>query len=88
VGPRRVDALEVRLGAADTAVVLDIALWRCVWRVARRSRERADFWRWVVTWRWRSRPLVMDAISKFAPDVDIYVVRTPGSLDRIIDRDT
>jgi hypothetical protein len=31
------DLLELRLQAADTIIVLDFSLWRCVWRVARRS---------------------------------------------------
>jgi adenylate kinase family enzyme len=37
------DAVEVRLRAADTVIFLDLSLIRCVWRAARRSRERADF---------------------------------------------
>jgi hypothetical protein len=81
------DVLEVRLRAADTVVVLDFALWRCVWRVVRRSRERADFWRWMVAWRRRSRPQLMEMVAKFAPVADLHVARTPGSLDCIIDRD-
>src|ERR1700749_1478928 len=31
--------LALRLRAADTIVVLDFPLWRCVWRALRRSRE-------------------------------------------------
>ena len=41
------DALDVRLQAADTVIVLDFALWRCAWRAARRSRENLVFWRWL-----------------------------------------
>jgi adenylate kinase family enzyme len=41
------DAVEVRLRAADTIILLDFSLIRCAWRAVRRSRERADFWRWL-----------------------------------------
>src|SRR5262245_53920935 len=38
LGPH--DAVEVRLRAADTVIVLDFSLLRCAWRAMRRSRER------------------------------------------------
>ena len=37
------DAVEVRLRAADTIILLDFSMFRCAWRAFRRSRERADF---------------------------------------------
>jgi adenylate kinase family enzyme len=37
------DAVEVRLSAADTIILLDFAPVRCVWRAFRRGRERSDF---------------------------------------------
>ncbi len=51
------DVLPVRLQAADTVIVLNFSLARCAWRAIRRSRERADFWRWLLGYR-RSLPLV------------------------------
>jgi len=36
------DVLAPRLARADTVVLLDFALLRCLWNAARRSRERAD----------------------------------------------
>jgi adenylate kinase family enzyme len=56
LGPYDVPA--PRLRRADTVVVLDLSPVRCAWRAARRSRERADFWWWLLTWRWRSRSRV------------------------------
>ena len=52
---------------ADTIVVLDFSLPRCAWRAFRRSRERADFWLWVLAWRRRSRPALLRAIALHAP---------------------
>jgi adenylate kinase family enzyme len=34
--------LELRLRAADTVVVLNFPLWRCVWQARRRSRENRE----------------------------------------------
>lgn len=57
LGPH--DVLRPRLGRADTVVVLDLSFARCAWRAWRRGSERADFWRWLFTWRYRSRPAVL-----------------------------
>ena len=61
------DDLPIRLAAADTVIVLDFSLLRCAWRAARRSRGRADFWHWLICWRRRSRPLVLEAVAGHAP---------------------
>ena len=45
------DAVEVRLRVADTVVFLDFSLVQCAWRAARRSRERLDFWLWLLQCR-------------------------------------
>lgn len=43
------DVLDVRLQAEDAIVFLDFSPARCAWRALRRSRERADFWWWLLT---------------------------------------
>jgi len=58
------DAVEVRLRAADTIIFLDFSLARCAWRAIRRSRERADFWRWLLAHRSQSRPILRAAIER------------------------
>ena len=78
------DVLDVRLEAADTVVVLDLSLLRCAWRALRRSRERADFWRWLLTYRRRSRPLVMEAIAIHAAGADVHVLRSPRAVRRFV----
>ena len=78
------DAVEVRLRAADTIILLDFSFARCAWRTLRRGRERADFWRWLVAYRWRSRPMLMEAIAKHAPGADVYVMRNPRALTRLV----
>ena len=74
------DVLAPRLRRADTILVLDYGLLRCVWRALRRSRERADFWRWVVTWRRRSRPILLCAIAEHAPAARCCIVKKPKDL--------
>ena len=78
------DAVEERLPAADTIVLLDFSLPRCAWRALRRSRERSDFWRWVLTWRRRCRPVLMKAIANHAPGAAFRVLRDPKAVDRFI----
>jgi adenylate kinase family enzyme len=80
----RYDAVEVRLRAADTVILLDFSLVRCAWRAFRRSRERADFWRWLVAYRWQSRPILMEAIAKHAVNADLYIFRNPEALRQFV----
>ena len=78
------DRLDVRLGRADTVVVLDFSLVRCAWRAARRSREAADFWLWVWHYRRRSRPLLVDALRVHAPGATVHWLRTPRQARRLL----
>ena len=78
------DAVEVRLRAADTIIFLDFSLIRCAWRAIRRSRERADFWRWLVVYRFQSRPILMQAIATHAASSDLRVLRDPPALRRFV----
>jgi len=78
------DAVEVRLRAADTIIVLDFTLVRCAWRTLRRGRERSDFWRWLFTYRQRSLPVLMQAINKFAPHAKLHLIRNPKQLRRFL----
>jgi len=78
------DAVEVRLRAADTIILLDFSLLRCAWRALRRSRERADFWRWLCTYGSQSRPVLMDAISTHAPSAEVRIFRHPAALSRFV----
>ena len=74
------DAVEIRLSAADTIILLDFALVRCAWRALRRGRERIEFWQWLVVYRKQSLPVLMQAISKFAPDAELHLIRNPTEL--------
>jgi nicotinamide riboside kinase len=78
------DAVEVRLRCADTIIFLDFSLVRCAWRAIRRSRERADFWRWLVAYRYQSRPILRAAIAKHAPHAVLHVFRSPKALGRFV----
>jgi adenylate kinase family enzyme len=78
------DAVEVRLRAADTIILLDFSLVRCAWRALRRSRERADFWLWLLRYRRQSRPILIEAINKHAAQADLHVLRNPQALRRFL----
>jgi adenylate kinase family enzyme len=78
------DAVEVRLRAADTIIFLDFSLVRCAWRAIRRSRERADFWRWLLAYRYQSRPNLRSAIANHAPNAVLSVFRSPKALARFV----
>lgn len=78
------DAVEVRLRAADTIVVLDFGLLRCAWRALRRAGERIDFWRWIVAYRRQSLPQLRDAIARFAPNATVHFLRNPKAVNGFI----
>jgi energy-coupling factor transporter ATP-binding protein EcfA2 len=78
------DVVEVRLRAADTIIFLDFSLVRCAWRAIRRSRERADFWRWLLAYRIQSLPKLKAAITVHAPNAVLHVFRNPRALARFV----
>jgi adenylate kinase family enzyme len=78
------DAVEVRLRAADTIIFLDFSFVRCAWRAVRRSRERADFWRWLSAYRCQSRPILMQEIANHAVSAELRVLRDPEALRRFV----
>ena len=57
------DAVEVRLRAADTIIFLDFSLIRCAWWAFLRSPERTYFWRWLLAYRFQSRPILLAALA-------------------------
>jgi adenylate kinase family enzyme len=77
------DVIEVRLRRADTVIILDFALWRCTWRSIRRSRQRLDFWRWLIAWHRTYRPALLEAISRHAPDAAVHLPNNPRELRRL-----
>lgn len=80
------DAPEVRLRRADTVVILDRNIFVCAWRAIRRSRERRDFWQWLVMWRVRYRPAVLRAVRTWAPRAELLVVRNRRDEQRALRR--
>ena len=78
------DVVEVRLRAADTIILLDFSLVRCAWRALLRSRERTDFWHWLMKYRSQSRPILMQAIANHAPTAELRVLRAPEGVRRFI----
>lgn len=79
------DSIEVRLAAADAVIFLDLSVWKCAWRAIRRSRERLDFWMWLLRYPWVSRPFLMKAISQRASGAKVYVLRDARAVERFLD---
>ncbi len=82
LGPH--DALDVRLGAADTVIFLDFPLLRCALRALRRSPERLDFWIWLLAYRWRHRPEILRAIQTSAAGAALQVLRNSADVERFV----
>ena len=83
-GPRPYDVISVRLQATATVVFLDFAPLRCAWRAVRRSGERADFWKWLLTCRRHSRLALRRAVAAHAGHLDVYVLPTPRAVRRFV----
>jgi len=83
LGP--LDVIEPRLRAAETVIFLDFSFALCAWRAIRRSRERFDFWWWVLTYRWRTRPALLKAIANCAPTAELHIFRAPKAVKRFVD---
>jgi adenylate kinase family enzyme len=80
------DAPEVRLRRADAVVILDRNALVCAWHAIRRSRERRDFWEWLVMWRVRHRPAVLRAVHTWAPRAELFVIRNRRAEQRALSR--
>lgn len=78
------DVLTERLKPADTVILLDFSLWRCIWQATRRSRETLDFWGWVICYRRRSLPRITGAIAADARDADVHVLRNPRDVRQFL----
>lgn len=78
------DVLEVRLRRADAVVILDMPLRICIWRSLRRSREGADYWRWLLAWKRRYGTALLRAVAE-QEDKQLFVVRHPRELPVVID---
>jgi adenylate kinase family enzyme len=78
--------LALRLRAADTVVVLDFPLWRCVWHALRWSRETREFWMWLYRYRRDSLPIVTKAIATHASHAAVHVLYNPRDVNRFITR--
>ena len=79
------DAPEVRLRRADTVLFFDFPLFRCAWQALRRSRERYDFWVWVLAYRYKRRPYLLEAVARCASTADLHVFRGPEEVRRFVE---
>ena len=95
--------LDVRLPRADTVIFFDFATWRTVSRVLWRTTRdlgketQADgcpekfewsFIKWVATYRGRSLPRTIAAITKDAAHAHLHVLRRPRDVERFLSQFT
>jgi adenylate kinase family enzyme len=78
------DAVEIRLLAADTIILLDFSVTRCAWRAIRRSPERLDFWLWLFRYRRESRPFLIEAIDQHASKAVLHLLRNPKEVHEFL----
>ena len=78
------DGVQVRLRRADTVILLDFSLVRCACQAIKRSRERADFWRWLLAYRRKYLPLLLQAIAQHASTADVLILRDPRAAERFL----
>jgi adenylate kinase family enzyme len=71
------DLTAPRLARADTVVILDTHITRCVARALRRGARRRDFWAWTLRWGTWSRPRILGDVRRYAPGADLVILRTP-----------
>jgi hypothetical protein len=63
---------------------LDFSFVRCAWQAIKRSRERADFWRWLLAYRRKYLPLLHQAIAQNASTADVLIFPDPKAVDRFL----
>jgi len=78
------DVTELRIRAADTIVFLDFPLVICAWRAIRRSRERTDFWRWLISYRRKYRPALLQAFASYAPTAKLHWLSNPSAVEQFL----
>jgi adenylate kinase family enzyme len=75
------DVRAPRLCRADTVIVMDTSLARCVWRALHRGRQRIDFWVWVFTWGRTDRPLILADVERHAPEANVVRLSRASDID-------
>ena len=80
------DVTAPRLERADTVVILDTHITRCVIRALRRGARRRDFWAWTLRWGRESRPRLIADVCRYAPGADLVILRAPREVSRWLDR--
>jgi adenylate kinase family enzyme len=91
--------LDVRARAADTVLLFDYAPLGNLARALRRSLSNygkemqapgcpehfdVEFLRWILNYRTRSRPRVLEHLETCGPDVDVRVLRRPRDARRFL----
>jgi len=65
-------------------LILDFSLLLCLVRAMRRSKERLDFWWWLITWRRIERPRIKRIVAQYAGHAEVHVFSNPDQLERYL----
>src|SRR5262249_357455 len=66
--------------------LLDFSIARCAARALLRSRERLDFWAWLLAYKLKSRPALLRQIAAPAPHAALYRPKNPKALHPFVGR--
>ena len=80
------DVTRPRLERADTVVILDTHVNRCLVRALRRGARRRDFWMWMLTWKRVHRPRIIEEVRQYAPSAHLVVLKSPRESSRWLER--
>jgi adenylate kinase family enzyme len=75
-----------RLERADTVVILDTHVIRCLIRAIRRGARHRDFWVWMLTWGRVHRHRIIDEVRQFSPSASLVILRSPREASRWLER--
>lgn len=75
-----------RLERADTVVILDTHVIRCLARALRRGARRRDFWVWMLTWNRAYRPRIIEEVRQYAPSARLVILKSARESSRWLER--
>lgn len=83
LGPNDPD-LALRLAAADTIVVLDYPFGLCAWRAFRQGKKTGEYWRSMMSYRFRYLPKIKRLIHQHGNHASIHYIHSPWGIPELL----